>query len=125
MLEALKVKNNNGGEVIYMFDIEGDLVSVDDSSDLNNKKIVMYHKQPEYSDKNGYYTIEEPLDNGITKQTTYRDDGSVDVKVTDDKNDFEKYAQYTKDGYMEMYIENGTKDDALRMMFDKDGNLLE
>ena len=25
----------------------------------------------------------------------------------------------------EMYIENGTKDDALRMMFDKDGNLLE
>lgn len=125
MLEALKVKNNNGGEVIYMFDIEGDLVSVDDSSDLNNKKIVMYHKQPECSDRTGYYTIEEPLGNDITKQTTYRDDGSVDVKVTDDKNDFEKYAQYTKDGYMEMYIENGTKDDALRMMFDKDGNLLE
>lgn len=123
-LQSIKVKNDKGGEITYLFDLNGDLESIDDNLDADHKKAILYHK-PECSDKNGHYTIKEDLGNGIEKDTTYVDNGTVEVRVVDNKNDSEKYAQYSKDGYMEMYIENGSKDNAVRMLFDKDGNLLE
>ncbi len=123
-LQSIKVKNEKGGEITYLFDLEGNLDSIDDNSDAEHKKSIIYHK-PECSDKKGHYIIKEELANGIEKNTTYVNDGTVEVRVLDNKNDSEKYAQYSKDGYMEMYIENGSKDNALRMLFDKDGNLLE
>ncbi|MBQ8460428.1 hypothetical protein IJ541_10060 [bacterium] len=121
-LHSITTTLPNGGEIIHMFDIKGNLTGIEDASNPANVKDIIYHNV--FDTEASYYTVDEQIADNVTKTTAFNKDGSREVNIMDFKNNAEKHAFYSKEGNLSMYFEVDTKGNNLLMEFDKQGNLI-
>jgi len=110
-LERIETEN-----IVYVFEPDGKLSTVEDASNPDDKKIIAYHDD--------YYTVQTTDKNGVTKSTDFNKDGTTIVVYEDEKNNLRKSATYSDNGKMETYFEREAEDKTLFMQFDEDGNLI-
>lgn len=110
-LERIETDN-----MVYLFEPDGKLKTIEDSSNPGNKKMIVYNDD--------YYTVSDESKDNITKYTDFNKAGEKIVVYEDSKNDLRKTAIYTKEGYLETYFERKGDADSGLMCFDEKGNLL-
>lgn len=116
VLHSIKTTTANG-EVYHTFDVTGRLTGIE----TDQNKTVIFHNNPHpHADS---YSVEEKLSKDVLKTTTFGNDGSKMVTVTNLNDKSEKYASYTKDDHLVCYFEkNGDKE--ILLSYDKQGNLI-
>lgn len=113
-LESIETHTANNGHVTHRFEINGNLLGIEDAKDPNNIKTVMFYPE--------HYAVEESSKD-LRKTTVFNKDGSKEVSTINLNDKSEKMAMYSKEGHLVSYIDIDKDGKRMLMNFDKQGNL--